>query len=45
MWNKLIALVPVYHDEYAVDFCLRSIADFFDEIIILDEFLWGFKIQ
>ena len=37
MSNKLTALIPVYNDGYAVNFCLKSIIDFFDEIIVLDD--------
>ena len=33
---KLTALIPVYNDDYALGFCLASIVDHFDEIIVLD---------
>ena len=34
---KLTALIPVYNDNYALVFCLASIVDHFDEIIIFDD--------
>ena len=34
---KLTALIPVYNDDYALAFCLGSIVDHFDEIIVLDD--------
>jgi len=34
---KLTALIPAYNDDYALSFCLSSIVDYFDEIIVLDD--------
>ena len=34
---KLTALIPAYNDAYALWFCLASIVDHFDEIIVLDD--------
>ncbi len=34
---KLTALIPPYNDDYALGFCLASIVDHFDEIIVLDD--------
>ena len=34
---KLTALIPVYNDDYALNFCLASIVGHFDEIIIFDD--------
>ena len=34
---KLTALIPAYNDDYALRFCLASIVDHFDEIIVLDD--------
>jgi len=33
----VIALIPAYNDAYALYFCLSSIVDFFDKIIVLDD--------
>ena len=34
---KLTALIPVYNDDYTLCFCLASIVNHFDEILILDD--------
>ncbi len=34
---KLTALIPAYNDDYALRFCLASVVDHFDEIIVLDD--------
>ena len=34
---KLTALIPAYNDDYALGFCLRSVVDHFDEIVVLDD--------
>ncbi|MCK4283143.1 MAG: glycosyltransferase family 2 protein [Candidatus Brocadiae bacterium] len=34
---KLTALIPAHNDDYTLGFCLRSIADHFDEIVVLDD--------
>ena len=34
---KLTALIPVHNDDYALSFCLASIVDHFDRIIVLDD--------
>ncbi len=34
---KLTALIPVYNDDYALGFCLASLVDHFDEILVLDD--------
>ncbi len=34
---KLTALIPAHNDDYTLAFCLRSIADHFDEIVVLDD--------
>ena len=34
---KLTALIPVYNDDYALGFCLASIIEHFDEIVVLDD--------
>jgi len=34
---KLTALIPVYNDDYTLSLCLASIADHFDEVIVLDD--------
>lgn len=35
--KKLTALIPAHNDDYALDFCLRSIVEHFDEIVVLDD--------
>ncbi len=35
--KRLTALIPVHNDDYTLDFCLHSIVDHFDEIIVLDD--------
>ena len=34
---RLTALIPVYNDDYALGFCLASIVQHFDEIIVFDD--------
>ena len=34
---KLTAMVPAYNDDYALNFCLASLVDHFDEIIVFDD--------
>ena len=34
---KLTALIPVYNEDYALRYCLASIVDHFDEIIVFDD--------
>ena len=34
---KLTALIPAHNDDYTLPFCLDSIVDVFDEIIVLDD--------
>ncbi len=34
---NLTALIPAYNDDYALRFCLASIVDRFDQIIVLDD--------
>jgi hypothetical protein len=34
---KLAALIPAYNDDYALGFCLASIVEHFDEIVVFDD--------
>lgn len=34
---KLVALIPAHNDDYVLSFCLESIVEHFDEIIVLDD--------
>lgn len=34
---KLTAMVPVYNDDYTLSFCLASLIDHFDEIVVFDD--------
>ncbi|MCK4284352.1 MAG: glycosyltransferase family 2 protein [Candidatus Brocadiae bacterium] len=35
--KRLTALIPAHNDDYTLDFCLHSIVDHFDEIVVLDD--------
>ncbi len=35
--KRLTALIPSHNDDYALSLCLKSIADHFDEIVVLDD--------